>query len=348
MSTIIRPFFPPDRSDRHSELATSIARAATAMARAVFSDGFVTDAKTSDPVAQKIILRGAVAPFSTATDTALSQTVISTLAAIIGPQPAIGRLIPLMFNVDPGEGLYGVQVPSVNDDPDAVAWVGEGKPIPVRSSSFAAGATLTPKKMGTIATLTRETVEHTNAETVIRELLKRNLARGLEKFLFGTDAASASQPAGLLKDVTPTGATAGGGDNALITDLGNIGAAVATVASDIFYVAGPAAGVKISIRAPFFKFPLAISTAVADDTVICLSPSCVAIVGGNDPPKLDVSAQAVLHMDDAPLPLTTAATASFPIRSMFSTDCVAIRLRADLDWALRNASAIAVVNSITW
>lgn len=347
MSTVTRPFMPPDRSARHSALALSFARAVHAMGAQAIGGGHTTAARTDDATANGIIERGAVAPFATGSDTALLQNVISTLGAVLGPRSATAQLLSLVLGVSI-EGLYGLVVPGVVADPNSIGWISEGNPIPVRRFSFDAGPTLTTKKLGMITVLTRELFQYTSSYAIILDLLQRNFSLGFEKYLFGTAAATDGQPAGLLYGITPTGAESGGGDHAMLVDLGKLGASVAAISSDLFYIAGPAAGLKISIRAPFFKYPLAISAAVADDTVICLSPSCVVVAGGNDPPKLDVSATAVLHMETAPLPLSTAATASFPIRSVYQSDCVAVRLIASIDWALRNASAIAVVNSVTW
>jgi Phage capsid family len=344
------PTLRPDYSTiaRDNGLPLSVARAVTAMGRRAL---YQREATTDDAVANDIIRKGAVAPATTATTSALKQTSISTLAAVMGPTSAIGQLIPRCLNV----ALDGVSVaiPSVTADPTAVGWVAEGGPLPVKQFSFGAGVTLTTKKLGMITVLTREVFEYTEAESIIRELLARNLSLSFEKYFFGTDAVSASQPAGLLKDITPTGATAGGTDLSMITDLANIGASVAKISSDLFYVAGPAAGVKISLRAPFFKYPLAISSALDDDTVVCLSPSCVAIAGGLDPPRLNVAREAVLHMDTAPTQLSGNATATpvaaaYPLRSLFQSDAIAIRLRADVDFALRDAGGIAFVANVTW
>ena len=351
MSQIQKPFLPSDRTDgmRSRELSTSIGRAICILARGALHGVHARETKgfEYDRTARDIVSKNAVTPASTS-ETSLLQTAVSTLATIMGPGSAAGQLIPRLLHVSL-EGLYAVQVPSVIADGDSVGWVGEGQPFPARKSTLAA-VTLSTKKFGSITVLTREMVEHSSAPTLINDLLARNLSLSFEKFLFGTDAASSSQPAGLLKDISATTETSGGTDLAMLTDLANIGASVAAVAGqDLFFIAGPSAGLKISIRAPFFKYPLAISTAVADDSVICLSPSAVAIAGGLDAVKLDTSRQTTLHMVDTnPLPLTSATSASFPIRSLAQSDTIGVRIRCDIDWALRSSSGIAFVENITW
>jgi hypothetical protein len=136
------------------------------------------------------------------------------------------------------------------------------------------------------------------------------------------------------------------------TDLAALAASVAAVGSDLMFIAGPAAWAKIAVRMPLFKFPVVPSAALADTSVVCVSPSAVVVGGGLDAVRIDVSKEAVLHMEDsAPAAISASATpntVAAPVRSMWSTDCLAIRIRADIDWALRSSSGIAVVNSISW
>jgi Phage capsid family len=344
----------PDYGATTSGLATSIAKAVQAMGAAAFAGHHASDAITDDPVARSIITnKGAVVPSSTSTVTALRQNAIQTLAAVMGPTSTIRQLFPKMINVTL-EGLYGVILPSILTDPDAVSFVAEGSPIPVRAGSFDTGVTLVSRKIATICTMTRELFEYTAGYAVILDLMQRNFSRGFEKYLFSTDAAGVA-PAGLLYNITPEDPTTGTTEapitaiEAMVTDLSVLAAKVLTVSNDPHFIAGPKAFAKIVLRQPLLKFPLLVSNALDDATVVCLSPSCIAISGGTDPVRLDVSNQAVLHMENTtPLPLTTAATASFPIRDLFSTDVLAVRLRADCDFALRSSSAIAVVNDITW
>lgn len=79
-----------------------------------------------------------------------------------------------------------------------------------------------------------------------------------------------------------------------------------------------------------------------------------ALAFAADPiPEFETSAEAVLHMDDAPeqisaegSPNTVAAAA----QSLFQTDCVALSMVLGTSWALRApaSSSVAVVESVTW
>ncbi|MGY3344847.1 MULTISPECIES: phage major capsid protein [unclassified Bradyrhizobium] len=344
----LRPAYAEAFATERNARAVSITRGIRTLGRRALYGGKQPDEDLSDSVVRDIVEKGVVTPASTGTVATLRQTTIDTLHAIVGPKSAIGQLLPLMLNASL-QGLYGVSLPTVTADPDAVGWITEGSPAPVKQFTFNAGVTLSTKKMAAITVASRELFEYSSGEAVLRDLMARNFSLGFEKKFFSTDAATSAAPAGLLNNINATAATSGGDDFAMITDLGNIGASVAAISSDLFYVAGPAAGIKITLRQPWFRYPLAISTALADDQVVCLSPSCVAIAGGLDPPRVDVSDQGVLHMEDTtPLPLSTAATVSFPVRSLYQTDTMAIRLRADVDFALRSSTALAWVDNISW
>jgi hypothetical protein len=68
-------------------------------------------------------------------------------------------------------------------------------------------------------------------------------------------------------------------------------------------------------------------------------------------PQFDISDQAVLHMEDtAPLALAsgTGPTVASPIRSLYQTDSMAIRLLWDLDWAWRRQNLVAYITALTW
>jgi hypothetical protein len=71
-----------------------------------------------------------------------------------------------------------------------------------------------------------------------------------------------------------------------------------------------------------------------------------------DAPSFVASDQATLHMEDTtPLAIGTAGTpntVAAPVRSLFQTDSIGIRMTMDLNWALRRAGVVAFVSSVTW
>jgi hypothetical protein len=71
-----------------------------------------------------------------------------------------------------------------------------------------------------------------------------------------------------------------------------------------------------------------------------------------DAPRFDVSDQAVLHMEDtSPAAISavgTPNTVAAPIRSLWQTDTMAIRMIMDLNWALRHADVVSYTTTMTW
>ena len=77
------------------------------------------------------------------------------------------------------------------------------------------------------------------------------------------EAGADTRSAGLLAGVNPIAATAGGGTEAIITDLANLASACAGVGGlDLLYICGPSAAVKIALLAPLLKIPVTCSAAV--------------------------------------------------------------------------------------
>jgi hypothetical protein len=76
----------------------------------------------------------------------------------------------------------------------------------------------------------------------------------------------------------------------------------------------------------------------------------IIIEGGA--PRFDVSDQATLHLEDsAPLAIGTAGappTVAAPVRSLFQTDSMALRMVMDLNWGLRRAGVVAWTTAVTW
>jgi hypothetical protein len=72
----------------------------------------------------------------------------------------------------------------------------------------------------------------------------------------------------------------------------------------------------------------------------------------DDAPDVSVSREAAYHADTVPQPLSAAgtpATVSAPIRSLFQTDCIGIKLSMQASWGLRATGAVAVISSgLTW
>ena len=129
----------------------------------------------------------------------------------------------------------------------AVPWVTEGDPAPVLQFVLDSATLDSAKKLVAIVVMTRELMEHTSANVVMRRLLAENVAAALDASLFSNVASSTSRPAGILNGVSAlTAATAGAG--AMATDLSALAKAIAPVTTGLVFVAHPAQAAMINLN----------------------------------------------------------------------------------------------------
>jgi len=97
-------------------------------------------------------------------------------------------------------------------------------------------------------------------------------------------------------------------------------------------------------------WPIIDSGTVPLGTVVAIDAADYVSVA--DGPRFEISDQATLHLEDTtPADITTAGTpavASFPVKSMFQTDSLALRLILPVNWALRRPGVVAWVAGVTW
>jgi hypothetical protein len=74
------------------------------------------------------------------------------------------------------------------------------------------------------------------------------------------------------------------------------------------------------------------------------------VSAGSEAPRFEVSDQATLHFDDTNPQDITGGTPSpaVPVRSMFQTDSMALRLVWPMNWTLRRTGMVSWVSSVTW
>lgn len=275
-----------------------------------------------------------------------------------------------------GEFSFGrngiVSIPSRNTGTSlAGSFVGQGAPIPVRQGAFTA-TTLTPKKMAVITTFTREIAEHStpSIEAILRDAIRDDTAQAIDTILLDNTAASTTRPAGLRNGVTATTATAGGGFAALVGDMKNLVGALITSSSGNLrspvFIMNPVQALAISLtqnaggdftfaagmeRGMLNGYPVIQSANVAAGTVFLIDAADFFTATG-DEPRFDVSDQATLHMEDtSPAQIGTAGTPNVvaaPVRSMFQTDSIALRMILDMNWAMRRTGSVAFTTGVTW
>jgi hypothetical protein len=256
------------------------------------------------------------------------------------------------------DGTAGkIAVPDIVTNATSASFVAENKPIPARSMSFGAGKTLEPRAFKSLTTFSREALSYTNAETQVRTVLSESVGLSLDAKVFSTDAEVANtSPAGLLLDLvgkTPSATTPP--SEALIDDVGDLVAAVAAVAgnSPIILVAAPkqATSLKLFFRGGPPPYEVLTSSALSAGSVIAIASNCIASVI-DDTLRFDVADQAVIVMNDVGSELVAAtggvSVIADPVRSMYQTDSLALRIKFGVNWALRNATGLAFMNSVTW
>jgi hypothetical protein len=274
--------------------------------------------------------RAATAPLTVGGDPALAAAVSAFVTGLM-PLSAAASVFAQALQLDmPNSG--GVAVPGLGAA--GGGFVAEAAPIPVTDLPASAPA-LTPFKLAGLSVISETLAKSSNAEALIGDALRRSAASTLDAVLFGSDAASPAQPAGVLFGLAPTGGT---GD--MLGDLGMLADAVGLLGAPVF-VASPGGALKINSKLPGSAFG---SAAVAAGTVIGLVPGALAYAIGE--PEIASSKVALLHMSDTALPLVDGATAD-PAMSAFQTAAIAIRLLVDVSWSLRGAAA-AFVEGAQW
>jgi HK97 family phage major capsid protein/HK97 family phage prohead protease len=321
-----------------------------------------------------VVTRAASAPATTTTSGWASQLVETSI------QGFVGLLMPA--SVYPGLAARGlrlnfgragvISVPTRAATPTiAGSFVAEGAPIPVRQGAFTSQS-FTPKKMAVISTFTREISEHSTPaiEGLIRDAMQEDTTVALDTVLLDTTAASSVRPAGIRNGVSGLTATTGGGFDAVVGDLKAFVAALITASNGNLrqpvWIMNEIQALALATTQnnggdfPFAAeinnnrfqgYPVIMSSTVTAGMVILVDAAdFVAIEGGA--PRFDVSDQATIHMEDTtPLAIGTAGTPTVvaaPVRSMFQTDSVALRMIMDINWGLRRAGVVAWATGVTW
>lgn len=320
------------------------------------------------------IVRAASAPATTTTSgwaSQLVQTVNADFMQTLLPASIYPGLSERGLRLTFGRN-GAISIPSRSATPTiAGSFVAEGAAIPVRQGAFTS-QTLTPKKMAVISTFTREIAQHSipAIEGLIRDAIQEDTAVALDTVLLDATAASSIRPAGLRNGVSVTTATGGGGIAALVGDAKNLQAALITATNGNLrapvWIMNPAQALAISLtanaggdfifadamsRGTFAGYPVIQSPTVTAGMVILVDAADFVSVTG-DEPLFDVSDQATLHMEDTtPLAISTTGTPNVvaaPVRSLWQTDTIGIRMILPMNWTLRRAGVLAWTQSVTW
>jgi hypothetical protein len=269
-----------------------------------------------------------------------------------------------------------IVIPTRNLTPSiSGSFVGEGQPIPVRQGAFTS-QTLVPKKMAVITTWTREMDEHSTPaiEGLLRQAIMEDTARALDAVLLDNNPATTIRPAGLRS--YQTGLT----PSALTSPFANFVADYAALYGELLtltngnvrsptIILNPIDTLNLSmIQPPNAATPLFPFIAMVDGGKVLKAdviesatqtPGTAIMVdaadfttAGQEGPRLEISDQATLHMEDtAPADIVGGPSATpvpaWPTKSMWQTDSLALRLIMMTNWIMRRPMA-AWVSGVTW
>jgi Phage capsid family len=294
----------------------------------------------------EMILRAASSPSTLAGNAALAQ-ITTAFLDVLTPASAgadlLGRGIRLNF-----AGAASITVPNIAI-PNA-SFVGEGAPIPVKQGTTTPGPTLSPHKLASICVLTGELMRSSNAETMVKQVLIESAGPTVDLALFSTNAASATAPAGLLYNIVAlTPAASGPTKGEILTDdVQKLASALGPVSGNggIVLVASPDAAAALVLRLPAaVEWPILTSASLAPRTVIAVAANAVvsAVEGA---PTIDARGEVAIAMADPALPIGDAG--STYVGSTFQTDEIALRLRWQISWALRDARGLSWMTNVNW
>jgi len=321
------------------------------------------------------VVRAATAPAMTNVTgwaAELVQQIVTDFMDLLMPKSVFPRLAGFGLSLTFGRNGK-IIIPTRSRTPTiAGSFVGEGAPIPVRQGAFTS-QTLTPKKMAVITTWTREIDEHSipAIEGLMRNAIQEDTAVSLDAVLLDANAATVVRPAGILNGVAAIAATAGGGFNAIVGDIKNLSGALLTgtagnvrapcwlmnpqQVNSAGLIAAPGVGAfpfrdEIS-RGTLSGWPIIDSGTVPMGTVVAIDAADFVAVGG-DAPRFEISDQATLHFEDTtPADIGTPGTppvVAAPVKSMFQTDMLALRLILPVNWTIRRSGVVAWTQAVTW
>jgi hypothetical protein len=270
---------------------------------------------------------------------------LPSLAKLSAGVELLGRGLQLTF-----DGAAAIRLPLIQ--PGQASFVGQGKAIPVTGLTTSPGVTLEPFKLASIAVVTREMMDSSNAEAVVRQTLSESVANGLDVALFSVGPGSADQPPGLLYGVgAATKSAATDKTIAMTDDLATIVGAVARVAGagPIVLVAAPEQAASIELRFPKdIGYPVLKTAALAAGTVVAIAANALASAFGGVP-QIEAYNEPEVVMNDAPGEVVTVGgMTGAPIMSLFQSDTIGLKIRMPANWVLRAPGAVAWVSGVSW
>jgi hypothetical protein len=303
----------------------------------------IAEQRWPDDRALAAVLKATSAPaMTTVTGWAkeLAQTRTPALDALGAASTAVEVLKQcLVLNFD---GAGAINVPALVAAASNSGFVAEGDPIPVRQLA-AAPSQIVPKKVGTIAVLSRELLEgSSNAEALISDTLIRSSALAIDAAFFDNAAATTARPAGIRNGISTTTASNNADPfAAFLEDIGALVNSVSVVGSKGPFIIVANAGRAVTIALRYVseaEMVIPVAAAGVGNDIIVIAPQAIAAAFSPDP-DVEVAKAGTLVMDSGPTVPVAGTTG--PERELFQTDTIALKVRWPISWVVRDTRGVA-------
>lgn len=262
-------------------------------------------------------------------------------------------------------GNGSISIPR-NAGPSTGGWVGENKAIKVDAVAFDS-ITLAPLKNANIITASNELLRRSDpaALGIIRDDILRGVATSIDTKFCSDDAASAGvSPAGLQTFDASAGTSSGATLDNITADLKAMINAMLSVnmpMSRPVWIMNPTnvnalrfirdglgqyAYMEEISRGTIVGYPYLESTSMAATEIMLVDASQV-IIASELAPQISISEDASLHMEDTS-PADDIGGATTPVANMFQMDLTAVRAMSTIDWNVRHAGAVQVLDTVAW
>jgi hypothetical protein len=322
-----------------------------------------------DALARQLVTRAATAPATTTTSgwaDVLGPTNVAT-DFVMGLQRLSGAAQLIAAGLRPSlEGISTLRIMySTGQAADEPVFVGEGLPISVPQSAYT-GTVLGPaKKMATIRVLTEEILEHSipSIELIVGTLLREGTARALDKAIFSAVASSALRPQGILFGVTPIAATANTGQTLNIEVVGKDFENLINPLVDagggrhVMIFMAPGKAVALTTVAPGLALLRDVGAEIVGVPTMpnaqLIAVEAMGFASAFGPtPTVESTIHAEIHLEDTtPADIGTVGTpdvVAAPVKSMFQTQSVALKLELPVAWAMRAPGLVQTITAVNW
>jgi hypothetical protein len=249
------------------------------------------------------------------------------------------------------DGVNTIHIPNASLTVPTI-FVAEGAPAPNIDANFTTTILGPIKKILLLSAVSGELQNSTpeDASAIIGRIIADAANRGVDAAAFSSAAVTPEAPAGLLHGVAPITATAGGGIDAMTSDLGNLVGAIGAAGIDpngVVFVCGPQEALTIKVRVgPKFDYQILTTLGLPPKSVAAFAPAGV-VSGYQSAPTIETSKEAAYHFDNAPIDIGTAGGVAAPTKSLFQTNLIGIRVKAKCAWAVAPGAA-QFIDAVSW